>query len=114
MCVVQATKGQRKLHDKELHNLYSSVNNVMIKSKPIRCAGHATREGEMKTEHRNEIETPERKKPLGRPRLTWKDNIKMVLTQRGCEAVAWWQGRYVRRRAVPQTFSTWMNLRVLF
>jgi hypothetical protein len=39
-------EGWRKLHNEELHNLYSSPNIRMIKSRMIRWAGHAAHMGE--------------------------------------------------------------------
>jgi hypothetical protein len=71
--------GWRKLHNEELHNLYSSPSTIrMTKSRRMRWAGHVARMGE-KNAYRILVGKPEGKRPLGRPRLRWEDNIKMGL-----------------------------------
>jgi hypothetical protein len=63
--------GGRKLHNEELHKLYSSPSIIrMIKSRMIRWAGHIVRIGEKKNAYRILVGKSERKKPLGRPRRT--------------------------------------------
>jgi hypothetical protein len=70
----------RKLHNDELHSLYSSLNIVrLIKSRGMRWAGHVARMGEGKGVYRVLIGRPEGKRPLGRPRRRWEDNIKLDL-----------------------------------
>jgi hypothetical protein len=70
----------RKLHNKELNDLYSSTNTVrMIKSRRMRWAGHVAHMGERRSIYRVFREKPEGKKPLGRPRCRWEDNIKTDL-----------------------------------
>jgi hypothetical protein len=59
----------RKLHNDELHNLYSSPNIVrVIKSRRMRWAGHVARMGEGRIIYRVLVGRPERKIPLGNPR----------------------------------------------
>jgi hypothetical protein len=66
----------RKLHNDELHNLYSSTNIVrVINSRRMRSAGHVTRMGEGRGVYRVLVGRPESKRPLGRPRRRWEDNI---------------------------------------
>jgi hypothetical protein len=66
----------RKLHNDELHRLYSLPNIVrVIKSRRIRWAGHVALMGEGKGVYRVLGGMPEGKRPLGRPRCTWQDNI---------------------------------------
>jgi hypothetical protein len=66
----------RKLHNDELHGLYSSPNIVrVIKSRRMRWARHVARMGE----GRVLVGKPEGKRPLGKPRRRWEDNIKMDL-----------------------------------
>jgi hypothetical protein len=73
----EVTGGSRKLHNDELHNLYSSASVIrMIKSRRIRWAGHVARMGEKRKAYRILVGNPERKRPLGRPRHGWVDNIK--------------------------------------
>jgi hypothetical protein len=80
----------RKLHNDELHNLYSSLNIVkVIKSWRMRWAGHVARMGEGKGVYRVLVGRPEGKRPLGRPRRRWKDNIKMDLRERGINVANW-------------------------
>jgi hypothetical protein len=70
----------RKLHIDELHSLYSSPNIVrVIKSRRMRWAGHVARMGEGRDVYRVLIGRPEGKRPLGRPRHKWEDNIKTDL-----------------------------------
>jgi hypothetical protein len=67
-----------KLHNDELHSLYSSPNIVrVIKSRRMRWAGHMARIGEGRGVYRVLVGKPEGKRPLGRPRRRWEDNIKM-------------------------------------
>jgi hypothetical protein len=76
--------GWRKLHNEELHNLYTSPNRIRImKSMRMRRAGHAARMREKKNVCRILVGKPEGKRPLGRPRRRWEDNIKMDLRQIG-------------------------------
>jgi transcription termination factor 2 len=68
----------RKLHNEELHNLYSCPSIIrMIKSRRMRWAGHVARMGEKRNAYRILVGKPEGKRPLGGPRRTWVDNIKM-------------------------------------
>jgi hypothetical protein len=74
----------RKLHNEELNDLYSLPNIVrVVKSRRIRWAGHVARMGEDRVVHRMLVGKPEWKRPLGRPRRRWKDNIKMDLQEVG-------------------------------
>jgi hypothetical protein len=70
--------GWRKLRNEGLHNLYSSSNIIrVIKSRRMRWAEHATRMGEKRSVYRLLVGKPEGKRPLGRPRRRWIDNIKV-------------------------------------
>jgi hypothetical protein len=70
----------RKLHNDELHSLYSSPNIVrVIKSRKMKWAGHEARMGEGRGAYRVLVGRPEGKRPLGIPRHRWEDNIKMDL-----------------------------------
>jgi hypothetical protein len=58
----------RKLHNEELHDLYSSPSVIIIiKSRMMRWAGHVARMGEKRNAYRF-VGKPEGKRPLGRPR----------------------------------------------
>jgi hypothetical protein len=76
----------RKLHNDELHNLYSSPNIVrVIKSKRMIWAGHVARMGEGRVVYRVLVGRPEGKRPLERPRRRWEGNIKMDLREIGVD-----------------------------
>jgi hypothetical protein len=76
----EVTGGWRKLHNEELHNMYSSPNIIrMVKLKRVRWAGHVARMGEKTNAYRILMGKPEEKRPLRRPRRRWVDNIKMDL-----------------------------------
>ena len=75
----------RKLHNEELNFLYSSPNIVrVIKSRRTRWAGHVVYMGEWRGVYRVLVGKPGGKRPLGRPRRRWEDNIKMDLEEVGC------------------------------
>jgi hypothetical protein len=72
----------RKLHNDELHSLYSSPNIVrVIKSRRMRWEGHVARMGEGRGIYRVLVWRSKGKRPLGRPRRRWEDNIKMDLRE---------------------------------
>jgi hypothetical protein len=86
----EVTREWRKLHNKELHDLYSSPSIIrVIKSKRMRWAGHVARMGEKRNAYRLLVGKPEGKRPLGRPRLRWVDNIRMDLVEVGWGDVDW-------------------------
>jgi hypothetical protein len=102
----------RKLHNDELHSLYSSPNIVrVIKSMRMRWAGHVARMGEGRGVYRVLVRRPEGKRPLGRPRRRWEDNIKMDLKEIGIDGANWIQ--LAQDRVQWRAFvNTVMNLRV--
>jgi hypothetical protein len=76
--------GWRKLHNEELHILCSSPGIIrIIKSRRMRWAGHVARMGKKRNAYRILVGKPEGKRPLGRPRRRWVDNIKMNLREIG-------------------------------
>jgi hypothetical protein len=78
------------LHKKKLNDLYSSPNIVrVIKSRRMRWAGHVARMGEGRGVYRFLVGKSEGKRPLGRPRRRWVDNIRMDLQEVGCGFVDW-------------------------
>ncbi|KAJ4450629.1 hypothetical protein ANN_02057 [Periplaneta americana] len=80
----------RKLHNTELHALYSSPDIIRnIKSKRLRWAEHVARMGESRNACRVLVGRPEGKRPLGRPRCRWEDNIKMNLRDVGYDDKDW-------------------------
>jgi len=86
----EATGEWRILHNEELNDLYSSTNIVrVIKSRRMRSAGHVARMGEGRGVYRVLVGKPEGKRPLGRPRHRWVDNIRMDLQEVVCGYVDW-------------------------
>jgi hypothetical protein len=78
------------LHNDELHSLYSSPNIVgVIKSRRMRWARHVARMGEGRGVYKVLVGRPEGKRPLGRPRRRWEDNIKLDLREIGIDGVNW-------------------------
>jgi hypothetical protein len=74
----------RTLPYEELNDLYSSANILrVIKSSIIRWAGQVAHMGERRGVYRVLVRKPECKRPLGRPRCRWEDNIKMDLQEVG-------------------------------
>jgi hypothetical protein len=102
----------KKLHNDEFHSLYSSPNIVrVIKSRRMRWAGHVARMGEGRGVYRILVGRPESKRPLGRPRRRWKDNIKMDLREIGFVGANWIQ--LAQDRVQWRTLvKTMRNLRV--
>ena len=84
------TKHAYKLHNEKLNHLYSSNNIVwVIKSRRLRWAGHVAHMGERRGVYRVLVEKPEGKRPLGRSRHRWDDNIKKCLQEVGCGDMDW-------------------------
>jgi hypothetical protein len=102
----------RRLHNEQLNDLYYPSNIVrVIKSRRMRWAGHVARMGEERGVYRILVGKPEGKRPLGRPRRRWVDNIRTDLQEVDCEYMDWIglaQDRYGWRTLV----SALMNLRV--
>jgi hypothetical protein len=74
----------RRLHKEELNDLYSSPNIIrVIKSRRMRQTGHVARIGDRRGAYRVLVGKPEGKRPLGRPRRRWEDNIKTYLQEVG-------------------------------
>jgi hypothetical protein len=100
------------LHNDELHSLYSSPNIVrVIKSRRMRLVGQVVLMGEGRSVHRVLVGRPESKRPLGRPRCKWEDNIKRDLREIGIDGMNWIQ--LAQDRVQWQAFVNMViNLRV--
>jgi hypothetical protein len=102
----------RKLHNDELHSLYSSQNIIrVIKSRSMRWAGHVARMGEERVIYRILGGRFEGKRPLGRPRRRREYKIKMDLREIEINGANWI--RLAQERVQWRAFvNTVMNLRV--
>ena len=80
----------RRLHNEELHSLYCSPNILrVIKSRRLRWAGHVARMEEGKSAFKILTGRATGKKPLGRPRYKWEENIRMYIIEIGINARNW-------------------------
>jgi hypothetical protein len=76
----EVTGGWRKLHNEELHDLYSSSSIIrIIKARRMRWAGHVARMGEKRNAYRLLVGKPEGRRPLGRPRYMWFNILGLIL-----------------------------------
>jgi len=108
----EVTGEWRRLHNEELNYLNSLPNIVqVIKSRRMRRAGHVARMGEERGVYRVLVGKPEGKRPLGRPRSRWVDNIRMDLQEVGCGYMDW-IGLAQDRDRWRTLMSAVMNLRV--
>jgi hypothetical protein len=109
----EVTEEWRKLHNEELHNLYSSPDIIrQVKSRQMRWARHVARMGEERKLYKVLVGKPEVKRPLGRPRRRWEDGVRTDLREIGLGRVDWIRPAQDRDqwRAVV---SAVMNLQVL-
>jgi len=80
----------RKLYHEELNELYSSsIIFRVIKSRRMRWVGHVARMAEIRGIFWVLVVKSKRKRPLGRPKCRWEDNIKMDLQDVGCGGMDW-------------------------
>jgi hypothetical protein len=78
----EVTGGWRKVHSEEPHGLYSSPSIIrVIKERRMRWAGHVARMVDVRGAYNILVGRPEGRRPLGRPRRRWEDNIKMDLRE---------------------------------
>jgi hypothetical protein len=88
----EVTGEWRRLHNEELNDLYSSPHSIIIwviKSRRMRWAGHVARMGEGRGAYKILVGRPEGRRPLGRPRRRWEDNIKMDLQEVRWRGMDW-------------------------
>jgi hypothetical protein len=109
----EVTEEWRKLHNEELHNLFSSPDIIMqVKSRRMRWAGHVARMGEERKVYKVLVGKPEGNRRLGRPRRRWEDRIRMDLREIGLVVLDWIRVAQDRDRW-RAVVSAVMNLRVL-
>jgi hypothetical protein len=95
----EVTVDCRKLHNGELHNLYSSPEIIrQLNSRRMRWAGHVARMGEGRNVYRVRMGNPGGKSPLERPRRRWENEVKMDLREIGWGV---WSG------------FTWLKIRIV-
>jgi hypothetical protein len=109
----EVTGKWRKLHNEELHDLYSLPSIIRImKVRRMRWAGHVARMGGKKRNaYRLLVGKPEGRRPLGRPRGRWLDNSRMDLVEVGWGDVDWIglaQGRDRWRALVNSVLNLWV------
>ena len=85
----EVTGEWRKLHNDELDDLYSAPNIVRVIKSRMGWAGLVACMGEGRGMYRVLVGKPEGKRPLGRPRHRWEDDIKMDLQEVGCGGIDW-------------------------
>jgi hypothetical protein len=108
----EVTGEWRKLHSEELHNLYSSPYIIrQVKSRRMRWEGHVARMREERKVYKVLVGNPEGKRPLGRPKRRWEDEIRMDLRAWG-GGVDWIRLAQDRDRW-RSVVNAVMNLRVL-
>jgi hypothetical protein len=74
----EVTGEWRKLHNEELHELYSPPSNIRImKARRMRWEGRVARIGDKRNAYRLLVGKPEGRRSLGRPRRRWMGNIRM-------------------------------------
>ena len=82
----EGTGEQRKLHNEELNDLYCSPNTTRaIRWRRMRCAGHVAWIGKRRAAFGVSVPVSQGKRPLGRPKHRWEDNVKTDLQE-----VGWW------------------------
>jgi hypothetical protein len=102
----------RKLHNDELHSLYSPNIVRVIKTRRMRWVGHVACMEEGRGVYRVLAGRPEGKRPLGRPRHRWEDNIKMALREIGIDGANWIQlaqDRVQWRVCVKMVMNLWVS-----
>jgi hypothetical protein len=106
------TNNLKSQNTEELHDLYSSPSIIrIIKAKRMRWAEHVARMGEKRNAYRLLVGNPEGRRPLGRPRRRWLDNVRMDLVEVGWGDVDWIRLAQDRDRLRALVNSV-LNLRV--
>jgi hypothetical protein len=108
----EVTEEWIKLHNEELHDLCSSPSIIrIIKSRRMSWAGHVAHMGEKRNAYKLLVGKPAGRRPLGRPRRRWVDNIRMDLGQVGWDDVDW-IGLAQDRNRWRAVVNSVLNLRV--
>ena len=83
------TREWRTLHNEEFNDPYSSPSFRVIKSRRMRWVDHVASTGKRRDVYLVLVGKPEGKRPLGRPRRRWEDNIKTHIQEVGCGGMDW-------------------------
>ncbi|KAJ4446943.1 hypothetical protein ANN_13645 [Periplaneta americana] len=75
--------------DDEMVDIMTNIWTNFARTGRLRWAGHVARMGESRNAYRVLVGRPEGKRPLGRPRRRWEDNIKMDLREVGYDDRDW-------------------------
>jgi hypothetical protein len=76
-------------HNKELYALYSSPNIIQVMKSRLRWMGHVAQMGERRGAYRLLMGKHEGRRPHGRPRHRWEDNIEIDVRQVGWGSMDW-------------------------
>jgi hypothetical protein len=110
----EVTGEWRKIHNEELNDLNSLSNIVrVVKLRRMRWAGHVARMGERIVVHRVLVGKPEGRRPLGRPRHRWEDNIKVDLEEVGGGCGDWMERAWKRSSNLQEIYQCRMYSRKL-
>jgi hypothetical protein len=108
----EVTEEWRKLHNEELHDLYSLPSIIrVVKSRRIRWVEHVAQMGRRETRIGCWCESQKERGPLGRPTRRWVDNIRMDLVDVGWDGVDW-IGLAQDRDRLGALVNSVLNLRV--
>jgi hypothetical protein len=75
----------RRLLNEELHKFYSSPNIISV----LKSRRHLARMVHIRNVHKILVGKSEGRRPLGKPRCRWEDNIRMALRETGWEVLDW-------------------------
>jgi hypothetical protein len=112
LMIDEVTGEWRKLHNEELHDLYSSPSIIrIVKARSMRWVGNVARMGEKRNSCRLLVGKPEGRRPLRTPRRRWVDNIRMDLVEVGWGDVDWF-GLAQDRDRLRALVNSVLNLQV--
>jgi hypothetical protein len=96
--------GLRRLHNEELHDFYNSPDIIRVIKSRMRWVGYGAQTGEMRNAYIILVGKPEGKQPLGTPRHTWENNIRLELREIG------WGGGGADQIHLAQDRDQWQAL----
>ena len=87
--VPQESSPTRQQENKNMKNMNLEKLGRIIEGSSDKMVGHVARMGEERGVYRVLVRKPEGKRPLGRPRRRWMDNIRVDLQKVGCGYMDW-------------------------